>query len=262
MAVFRPTLPRAAVKRIHGAIDSLFDRVKGRYLGPDWATQRGSKGIVVGYRPELSLPGLYLAGVEEERTKPSADTLNALVQVADGYLEAQREVTKARVVRAIDSFLQEAATGKIKTNLETVLGGQLADVWATTTSNVQRIIDTESTQARNVGTLEGISRVNAYLGVEDPIVYFVVVNDSLLCDECKRLHLLKDGHTPRLWRLSEVGHDYHHRGDPEPKVGGLHPHCRCTMATLTPGWGFDANGYPKYIGEGHDEFARQQALGE
>ncbi len=255
---FRTTLPKMAVKQIHRAVERLFDRVKARFLGPNWYSQRGEKAIAVGFRPELSLPGLYFAGVEEERAKPNTDTLNALMQIADGYLEAQREATKARVVKAVDVFLQEAATGKVKTDLPTVLGGELSEVWAQTTYNVKRIIDTESTHARNIGTLEGISRVNAYMGIEDPVVYFVVVNDELLCDECKRLHLMEDEHTPRLWLLSQIGHGYHRRGEPDPKVGGLHPHCRCTMSTLTPGWGFDVNGYPKYIGEGHDEYARQQ----
>lgn len=254
---WRALLPRAAIKLIHRSVDSLFERVRARFLGPKWY-ERGSKGIAIGYKPELSLPGLYFAGVEEERAKPNLETLNALAQIAGGYLDAQREAVKSRVVKAVDSFLQEAASGKVETDVETVLGGELAEVWAQTSNNVKRIIDTEATHARNVGTLEGISRVNAYLSVEDPVVYFVVVNDEVLCDECKHLHLLPDGVTPKLWYLSEVGHGYHKRGEEDPKVGGLHPHCRCTIATLTPGWGFDSSGSPKYRGEGHNEMALQR----
>jgi hypothetical protein len=81
--------------------------------------------------------------------------------------------------------------------VETVLGGQLADVWGKTTNDVKRMIDTEATGARNMGTLEGIIGVNASEGIEDPMVYFVVVRDQHLCDECKRLHLLPDETTPR-----------------------------------------------------------------
>jgi hypothetical protein len=45
-----------------------------------------------------------------------------------------------------------------------------------------------------------------------------------------------------------LGHGYHKKGEPNPKVGGLHPHCRCTMVTLMPGYGFDAGGMIKFKG--------------
>jgi len=96
---------------------------------------------------------------------------------------------------------------------------------------------------RNVGILEGIVKTNAVAGVEDPTVFFVVVRDGVLCGECKRLHMLEDGVTPRVWKLSEVGHGYHKKGEQFPKVGGLHPHCRCVLSTLLPGYGFNEGGF-------------------
>ena len=96
------------------------------------------------------------------------------------------------------------------------------------------------------------------MGDEDPVVYFVTVRDEHLCAECRRLHLMEDGSTPRLWRSSEVGHAYHKRGDPDPKVHGLHPHCRCTPVSLAPGYGFDAAGRPTFVRLGHDALAEQR----
>lgn len=77
------------------------------------------------------------------------------------------------------------------------------------------------------------------------------------CSECKKLHLLPDEQTPRVWKMSEVGAGYHKKGDPAPKVGGLHPHDRCTIQTLPPGYGFEG-GRITYIGKDHDEFAKQR----
>ena len=72
------------------------------------------------------------------------------------------------------------------------------------------------------------------------------------------LHLLKDRKTPRLWKLSEVGSDYHKKGDSEPKFAGLHPNCRCKLTYLAKGFGFDAAGEVKYIAPDHDEFKVQR----
>jgi len=87
----------------------------------------------------------------------------------------------------------------------------------------------------------------------------VVIKDKDLCPECARLHLLEDGVTPRVWLLSDVGHAYHKRGEPNPKMGGLHPHCRCSMVTLMPGYGFVA-GRVGYIAKGHDQLEHQKTL--
>ncbi|SRR6266851_2910704 len=79
------------------------------------------------------------------------------------------------------------------------------------------------------------------------------------CDECKKLHLMPDGKIPRLWYLSELSSDYHHRNDPVPSTLGLHPHCRCVMFTLYPSWGFTKTGKIHFIKVGHDEISTQRA---
>lgn len=247
-------LPLAAIKLIERQVDKLFDRAKARYLGPQALPNR----IYVGFRSEFSLPGIFHNASREERAIPDQKILQGLIQNAANYLDSYRHATKAQVVKKVQAFLQEAEAGGVKTDVATVLGGQLADVWGKTTNDVKRLIDTEATGARNIGTLEGIIGVNANEGIEDPIVYFVVVRDQHLCDECKRLHLMPDETTPRLWFLSELGHGYHKKGQETPKVNGLHPHCRCTMVTLMPGYGFGADGMVKFKSLNHDEMKAQR----
>ena len=214
-------LPKVAIGAIDSAVDSLFARAKARFLGPNW----GGKKIIVGWKLEDSLPGLFGASSAEEHAAPNLKTLDRLLHIADGYIESQRASTKSKLVQSIGAFLQNASQKGVVTDWETVLEGMLSGIWGQTSSNLARIVDTEGTTARNMGGLDGIVEVNERFGIDDPVVYFVVVKDSLLCSECKRLHLLEDGVTPRVWLLSEVGHEYHHRGDPNPKIGGLHPNC-------------------------------------
>jgi len=82
------------------------------------------------------------------------------------------------------------------------------------------------------------------------------------CNECKKLHLMDDMTTPRVWKLSDLGHGYHKRGEESPKVNGLHPACRCTLTMLTPGFGFSDQGKIKWVKLEHDEHAAQESLEE
>lgn len=253
-----PQLSQANISAIHSAVDQTFDKLKLRFLGPQSIGKRIY--VNVGYVRHDSLPGLFEAAGREEGVAANMRALHQILKVAGGFVDATRERVKARVVREVQGFLTDAFNQNVNTDLETVLGGKLTEVWSETAHAVRRIIDTEATHTRNLGVLDGIVRINAQQGIEDPVVYFVVVRDSSLCSECKRLHLLPDGITPRLWHLSDVGGGYHSKGDETPKQGGLHPHCRCSMVTLMPGYGFDPKGMVTYIKKDHDEFARQRSL--
>lgn len=247
-----PVIGPKAVKAIERAVDNTFDRAKARVLG----NHAFAKRIGVGFAHELTLPGLFESAAREEGYRPDMPTLKQMLDIAGGYIDATRARTKARVVKEVTAFLSQAYTSGVKTDLKTVLGGALQDVFADAAVSMRRIVDTEANNVKNVGILDGIVRINATSGVNDPIVYWVTVNDKSRCDECTRLHTL-DGTTPKLWRLGDVGHGYHKKGDANPKVGGLHPNCRCTMATLMRGYGFGSDGRVTYIGRDHDEFAKQ-----
>lgn len=250
------SLSAGAVKAIHRALDQLFDRAKARYLGPNVLPR--SRALYVYFRPEFSLPGMFMNAAKEERAIPNKQTVETLIETAGNYIDSYRAATKAQVTHKIQSFLTEADVKGIDTDLKTVLGGELANTWGKVTGDIRRLVDTENTTARNMGTLEGIMGVSASLGEEDPVVFWVVVRDQHLCSECKKLHLLSDGITPRVWRLSEVGHGYHKKGEKDPKIGGLHPNCRCSMVYLAKGYGFDGSGMIKYISPDHDEYQNQR----
>lgn len=250
-------LSKPAVKKVHAAVDKMFDNLKTRSLG---YKAMGGKKLYVAYRRDLSLPGLFEAAMSEEGGKPNTGLLDSLLAVSGNYIDSTKERAKAKVVQAVNAALGEfSATKPSKAEMRAAIEAELTKVWDEMTGHVQRIVETEGNTAKNVGLFDAILQMNERAGVEDPTMYFVVVRDDSLCAECKRLHLQEDGVTPRLWKLSEVGHSYHKRGEEKPKLNGLHPHCRCVPVTLLPGFGFDAKGGLTFKRPGHDELGMQRA---
>jgi hypothetical protein len=252
----RPRLGRAAIGLIEKAVDTLFERIRQHVLGEKPPIKR----LYIGYKPHLTLKGIFDLASTEEGVNPDQDTLRTLLKISNSYLDATKEKTKARVVQSVQSFLTDAHNQGVRTDVKTVLEGQLYEVMGDTTKDLKRILETESTVVRNVGIMDGILKANAAAGIDDPTVFFVTVRDQSRCEECTRLHVQPDKTTPRVWKMSELGSSYHKKGDSSPKIGGLHPHCRCVLTTLMPGYGFSSSGLVQYKNPGYDEFKVQRGL--
>lgn len=256
-------LSKTARKAIELAVEALFERAKARLLGPDpkqsTALKGKGKNLLFSFIPQYTLGGLFIAGSNEEGvTTINHELLGGLMKITEAYLDALKERTKAQMVQSVQSFIQDSSTKGEKTDVQAALTEQLTDLWTKVHSDVRKVVETETTVARNMGVDDAIQRISAMQGVDDPVVFFVVVRDGERCKECTRLHLLDDKTTPRVYLRSEVGAGYHKRGEPNPKVGGLHPHCRCVMSVLTPGFGFDAGGRVIWKSMGWDELKRQR----
>jgi hypothetical protein len=251
-------LTKKAVKAIIGTIDRLFHRLKGRILGPMFIKAGGDKKTFTGHRPALSLPGIYKQAAAEEGAQPNDRMLHSLATIAESYLDAQREATKAKVVHAVNVWVAQDPDSDV----EDTLVDHLSPIWDQVTANVTKIVDTEGTAARNLGAMEGISKAAAGADIDDPYVFFITVRDDDVCEECKTIHLLPNEKTPRVFLLSEVKGGYHKPGERSPSVGGLHPSCRCTMTGILPGYGFDDGGGIRYVGKVdgllHNEYVEQQ----
>lgn len=247
-------LTKRAVRLISDAVDRIFDRLKWRVFGPDYVPHYGDKKIYLGYRPAWSLPGIYRQAAAEEAQKPDERSIHGLVKVSESYIEAERERTKARILNAVNAWV----TREPDADIATVLTSELDPIIKEMTASVVKTVDTAVTTARNMGTLDSIAKIAAAQNDEDPHVYFIVVRDKTLCEECKRVHLLPDGVTPRVFRMSEVSSGYHTRGDDTPSVSGLHPHCRCSLTAMARGYGFDRHGSIKFVSLDHNEYDRQR----
>lgn len=259
MAVKRLVLSREAAGRIKDAVSALFTRARARLLGkrPVHEIRIGVSHSPLGVREDMGLPAVFDAASQSEGFRPNVAMRNALVGVASDYLDAHEALAKVRLVHTVQAFLQDAATKDVKTDVDTVLGGQLAKLMGEVTANVKRVVATETTRARNAGTFDAVTKIAAVTGVEDPVVFFAGPNDNHTCEECAKLFFLDDGVTPKVWLLSEVGHGYHRKGEDNPKVGGCHPHCRHTMVYLAKGYGFEA-GRVFFVSLDHDELRKQR----
>lgn len=249
-------LSAKTTKLIEVAVDHIFEAMKAQALGPEAVGKR----LFIGHDPFLSLPGIFEHASQLEGAPVDKETLDNLVKIAGNYFEAAKFRAKARVINALESYLKSIQATEENTDISKVVSQQLSSVWDNVTSDVVRIVDTEASKFKSIGILDGIVRANAQIGINDPTVYFIVVRDQSLCDECRKIHMRPDGIIPRAWKLSQVSHQYHVRGDFFPSLGGLHPHCRCTMGTILPGWGFDQSGMLTWKGDGWDEYAMQQHI--
>jgi hypothetical protein len=238
-------IPKRIINRVNDEIETTFQRLRTRFFAG------GDKQLRIGWSPYEGLSGLYRMAAEAAGGEPDKETEQGLLEIASSYLEGVKSRLRSDVLSTIGAYAKDPDPDPEE------LSSQLATIWDKATTEVERVVDTESQRARQVGSLDGISQASAAMGVDDPTVFWVVVRDARLCGECKRLHLLPSG-KPRLWKLSQVGSEYHTRGDDVPKHAGLHPHCRCTLTFLPPGFGFDGGGMVKWIGPGHDEYAAQQ----
>lgn len=250
-------LSSAGKEQIHKAVEEIFDKIALKFIGaiPKLAHK---KYLVISSKPNLGLPHLYVQAMQNRM--PNAvenDALKSLLESTYGFIEGLKGKTRASVTERIDGAVKEAHARGDKVS-ESQINEILDEEFTKARSHFKAIAEGETTKTRNMGSLMDISRVAASKGDEDPTVFFVPVRDGKLCSECARLHLNPDG-TPRVWKFSELKHSYHKRGEEQPSVFGLHPHCRCTLTYLSIGFGFDKKGFVTYIGEGHDEHAKQRA---
>jgi hypothetical protein len=258
----RYILGKSAIAAIGKAIEALFNRAKVRLLGRQYGAKQLSIKVhsePVGYRHDYSLPGLFDSSSLSEGVRPRNDLREHLVSTAERYLDATKAKAKAQVINSVQSFIIDAELHGRKVDPQVVLGGELSEVMKKVTADVKRIAATEATRSRNVGTLDAITKTNTLVGVSDPNVAFIPVKDSLLCASCKKVHLMDDGVTPRVYKLSEVSAGYSKRGSETPCMSGQHPHCRCSLITVLPGYGFDASGRVTYITHGYDILKAQRS---
>jgi intein/homing endonuclease len=210
--------------KIHELIDDLFDKMTLQLVG-EVPSLRNKKSIIFTSKPDLTLAHIFLKTLGSERLLPQErEALKNLLSTAEEYVSSLRAKTKAQVTESIDSYVKEQYLKNEKPStveIKNIINENLEKA----KNHFKTIAEAESTKARNMGKALQIGKVAASQGVSDPNVYFVVVKDGKTCSECVRLHLMPDLITPRVWKLSEIGFGYHKKGENNPKIAGLHPHC-------------------------------------
>jgi rubrerythrin len=242
---------------IIAAIEKMFDALAYKFLGN--IPKVRNKSPYYQSAPKLSLPNIFVQALRnKELTQSERDVLKGLLNSSHGYIESLKSKVSSEVAEAIDALVKEHRNKN--TFLDTaILGGAISAIMLKAKNNMKVIAEAETTKTRNFGHLLEIGEKARQQNIEDPLVFFIVSKDNLLCPECKRLHLLPDGITPRVYKRSELSYGWHKRGDDTPSACGEHPSCRCSLTDLPPGWGFKG-GYVSYIGPNHDEYKKQRDI--
>jgi len=255
-----PKLSRGAAAEIDRRVEAMFARLKARLMGGSFSGK--SLFISVGPEATMSLPGIFAQAASQEGGYVDKDLMSSIADIALDLIDKQQAEAKASTKRRIQAILGDVHAGRIEPqNFRNHLESELVDLWGRINSGVERVVRTETEHVGTMGQKSAIEQVALALGVSNPVVVFIPKNDTFLCDECKKVHLLEDGVTPRCFYHSEVESGYHVRGTDKPSWMKMHPHCRCSLATVLPGFGFGADGRINYIRDGWDELAYQRETG-
>lgn len=243
-------------QNVEKIVNELFDKMAFSLLG-QIPHLKNKKMLVISSKPHMGLGHLFLKTLgKQQLNEIESEMLKHLLETAYHYIDALKTKTKERLYNNIVNEV-ERANKKGEKPSERDIKHQIVNELRRAGDHMATITAAELNKVKNVGTAIKITKVASDQGDDNPTVVFLVVKDDKTCEECKRLHLLKDGITPRAWKLSEIGYGYHTKGDENPKIGGLHPHCRCFLTFVPKNFGF-INGRLSFIDEGYDEFKKQR----
>jgi intein/homing endonuclease len=221
-------LPKAAVKAVSDVVTALFNRAKARFLGHTYKATEIRIGYLpkpIEHREDLSLGGIFDASAKAEGVAvPNEALKQSCIEIASQYFDAHAEATKAAVLNSVQSFLHDSTTNT-SLDPDIVLKEALEEVVTKATANIKMVVDSESTRAKGMGTVDAISRMAAADGIADPVVYFAHPNDEHTCQSCKKIYFMPDQVTPRVWLMSELSSAYYKKGSDTPSICGCHPHC-------------------------------------
>lgn len=248
----------AGKENIGSIVEDLFDQIALQFIG-NIPKLKNKKMLIISSSPNLGLPNLFIQALKNKTPNLiEQDVLKSILESAHGYIESLKNKTKSNIVEQIDGLAREANLKNTKmdeNDIQSILDEEMKKAKA----NLQALVESESTKFRNLGSAMDISRVASAIDDPDPNVFFAVVRDNKLCSECRRLHLMSDGITPRIWKLSELKSGYGKRGDETPSMFNRHPNCRCTMTYLSKGFYFDKSGRIKYQSENFDGYEFQRS---
>lgn len=239
------------------AISKMFDSLAYKLLGN--IPKLRNKSPFFGSSPKMSLAHIFIEALGgKEPNHFEKDALRSILNSSYGYIESLKHKTSSNVVEAVDALVKEA-----KTNKSYISSSQVAEAISTemekARGHMKLIAEAETTKSRNMGHTMEIAGNAENQGIEDPNVFFIIVRDGATCKECIRLHMLPDGITPRIFKISSISMGYHKRGEDTPSACGLHPGCRCSISQLSPGWGFK-NGFVSFISLDYDEYTVQRGI--
>lgn len=250
MSIFKGISSHSS-QHISDILDKFFNGMSDSVLSPEFRKIKNGKNIIFSSFPESSLPAIFKIALEQKQqlSPIENDVLKKLLTNANEYLEALRSKTKAELLGELDSYIANSALKGIqpaKDDITNIIRENLDKAG----NKFQVVAEAEASHIRNLSRAINISKSGADMGVQDPMVFWIIVRDAVTCISCIENHLMPDKITPRLFYLSEVNShwlDKAQRLSGQVSLWGQHCGCRCTLTQCPPFFGFK-NGKLSYIG--------------
>lgn len=239
-------------KAIETTINDLFYELKVRLLGRFFTGPKIYFEVLNSVNPLDTLEGVYnytYAMLYGPGAKPSKKRAKKLAQITGNYIEAERLKTINKIMVGIDEAdTVEEVQDAISTQMDK------------TTSYINKLVATEVRNTQANAEREGIEKIGASIGVDDPVVCKLGVVDPKLCDNCKKLWHSDDNiKVPKVYKLSQLkdGYNSDHK-NPKPTTLATHPHCRHVLTMVPPNFGFTDDGVITFKGFGYDIYEDQR----
>lgn len=236
---------------IEFTIEDMFFHLKARLLGKYFTGPKIYFEVVEQTNPLETLEGVYnftynmLYGAG---AKPNPKRVKQLMKITGNYLDAERLRTVNHVLNAIES-------AKTFDDVKEVVEKQMEK----TNGYVNMLVGNEIRNIQANAEKEGIEKLGAAIGVEDPVVCKLGVVDDKLCKYCRPLwHTDENPMIPKVYKLSELKDGYMNHKDPQPTILASHPSCRHVTSMIPPGFGFTNQGVITFKGFGYDIYAEQR----
>ena len=245
-----------ALGKIGDLIEEHFNAIAVKFLG---MIPRASKNKRLTFSIEPnSITSLFVEALGTEKpTEAEEDTLKSLLMIADSYVDALKDRTKAQVMNDISAYVNDMGNQNKPINM-TKIGNIFEEKMDKAKTHFEMIAGAETNKAKNTGKALNFIKVGEAMGTPDPYVFFIPVLDERNDPETLRLHVLPDKITPRVYKLSELGNEYHKKGDKWPKIQGTNPNCRCVLSIMPPNFGFGDDGRIKFKSIGWNEMDYQR----
>jgi predicted RNA-binding protein with PIN domain len=174
-----------------------------------------------------------------------------LTQVVENNLQQMRR-------QAVMGVLTEGAGRKTAKKMAAEIRDKTKDL----AKDWDRVVTTELAQATNLGAMDAIIENNKGRTPNEIYVYKSGPHDNLTCKWCSKFWFLRDGETPKVYKLSELAANGSNVGkktkDWKPTVDLTHPNGRHYLLELPINWGF-RNGRLSFISMGHNEYEAQRS---
>jgi intein/homing endonuclease len=212
-----------AMEGIENLINSQFDSLSVEFLGLIPKLTKEKKLIFTTNKNSLAAMFLKALGTKQPN-KTEAETMKVMFKIANGYVDALKSKTSSKVLNSIDAYIKDQNKKELPIDTEYVKGIMSKEL-AEAKKHFELIANSTANTNWNTATALQIAKIAEERGIEDPNIVFLVTKDDKTGFFEWILHLLPDGKTPRVWKLSEVISGYYSPGGQYPSLNGLHPEC-------------------------------------